>query len=324
MHSQDINICRYYKSLVTIRVFVNGGSNRILHDEGYIDVTELGTIENKYYHIKDHLGNVRAVIREEMGEPEVIQAKTYYPFGMVFTSEMMQGALTDKANPYLYNTKEQQDMPGLWFDFGARFQDPQLGRWHNIDPMCEISRRWTPYQYTYNNPIRFIDPDGMVVDDYFNKKGKFLGSDEASTDNVKIIEQDDWDSNKTVESDGIESIDHEKGESLSQDHSRSGISEEASLAVYDHYNPTDLPLSATQNEAGDGGMTFYAEKVNNNTSERIDIKIKGNNRLKISDHANEIMNLFEHENIHNEDYKSVGFDTYDNSSSNRKEQYQLK
>jgi len=131
----------------------------LLHAEGIIratDVTGGQTLSYEYF-IKDHLGNTRVVF-DNAGA--VKQVTDYYAFGKEHTPLPI-----NNGNRYLFNGKEQQDatLNGIkfdWYDYGARFYDPALGRWHSVDPHAEKYFSWSPYNYVYDNPINAVDPDG--------------------------------------------------------------------------------------------------------------------------------------------------------------------
>lgn len=167
------------------------------HPEGYVKATAATPTNTSYYYdyvynYTDHLGNVRLSYSKDplTNQLKIMDETHYYPFGLkhsvyIDPSILDFEAINDLTGgtkissvqktdyQYKYNGKELQDELGLgWYDYQARNYDPALGRWMNIDPLAEVSRRFSPYAYVYNNPLRFIDPDGMKADDVIIKGNK--------------------------------------------------------------------------------------------------------------------------------------------------------
>ncbi|WP_264509583.1 RHS repeat domain-containing protein [Flavobacterium sp. N1719] len=163
-----------------------------------IPIEELPEDQFSYvYNYTDHLGNIRLSysLDPDTQQLKIVEQNHYYPFGMRHTNYsggrmvMVKDEELKRMAPateefltykYKYNGKEWQDELGLnLYDYGARNYDAALGRWMNIDPLAEKYRRWSPYNYCMNNPIYFIDPDGMQISDgiYIDKKGEKIGED---------------------------------------------------------------------------------------------------------------------------------------------------
>ncbi|MBA9073164.1 RHS repeat-associated protein [Flavobacterium gossypii] len=162
--------------------------------EGYVQATALkvGFAYSYVYNYTDHLGNIRLSYAQDPENPNVLkilEESHYYPFGLKHTNYnsdqlafkekdpgpgLMLMAAAAAVDPvpqfvynYKYNGKEFQDEMGMnWYDYGARNYDPAIGRWMNMDPLAEKYFNFNPYNYGINNPVLFIDPDGMEVKEY--------------------------------------------------------------------------------------------------------------------------------------------------------------
>ena len=97
----------------------------------------------------------------------------YYPFGLNLE---IAGVSPTQVNNIKYNSKELQRneftdattgmKSGLtWEDYGARMQDPQIGRWNGIDEKAEDYENFSPYVYGANNPVKYLDKDGKDIKD---------------------------------------------------------------------------------------------------------------------------------------------------------------
>jgi RHS repeat-associated protein len=90
-----------------------------------------------------------------------VQENHYDPFGLNLVGIEAQGSPNSK---FQFNGQEKQEEFGLnWNDHGARFYDPQLGRWHVADPLADYygQESLTPFNFGGNNGVNFADPSGL-------------------------------------------------------------------------------------------------------------------------------------------------------------------
>ena len=130
------------------KIYENGTLKRILIDGGYIE----GNVY--HYYLTDHLGNNRVVVN---ASGTLVQKNHYYPFGSIFA-----GTTGPDKQPYKYNGKELDQMHGLnLYDYSARYYESAIGRFSSVDPLAEEYYSVSPYVYCLNNPLLFVDENGM-------------------------------------------------------------------------------------------------------------------------------------------------------------------
>ncbi|MFA7688215.1 MAG: RHS repeat-associated core domain-containing protein [Moheibacter sp.] len=128
----------------------------------------------------------------------------YFAFGETFVEEHR----SSNNSPYKFNGKELDEETG-WYYYGARYYDPRISVWLSVDPLASYDpmqnsehyidgqhnggvfnpMNLNVYGYTYQNPLRYIDPNGKQVDVVLksSKEIKELtnnGTTKAKWDNV--------------------------------------------------------------------------------------------------------------------------------------------
>ena len=153
----------------------DGSIESIQHEKGrYVYLDGTGYHE---YSIRDHNGSPRVFFVDVDGDgsisldptdEEVRQEQHYYPFGMSMEG---MGWLqpTTPNNHYRYTGQEQSNFG--WYDYGARWYDPVVGRMMQVDPAAAEYSGWSPYNYVLGNPLRYTDPTGMYVEEELNGRG---------------------------------------------------------------------------------------------------------------------------------------------------------
>jgi RHS repeat-associated protein len=142
--------------------------------------------------------NFLEIIHSKKRASEEKKCVNYYPFGLEHKG--YNNVVNGTEHPYKFGGKEHNEEFGLdWYDFGARNYDASLGRWMNLDPLAEQMRRHSPYNYAFNKPMRFTDPDGMApigtMDDPIYGKNfwgnlKLIGDDGKDAGRVYFVKGD--------------------------------------------------------------------------------------------------------------------------------------
>ncbi len=94
-------------------------------------------------------------------DPDNYQENHYDPWGQNLVGIETQAV--DRSERKQYNGKEKTEEFGLFWNFhDARTYDLQIPRWHQIDSLADVEGQesFLSYHFSYDNPVRFSDPDG--------------------------------------------------------------------------------------------------------------------------------------------------------------------
>lgn len=112
------------------------------------------------YFLKDHLGSVRATVDKTVA---VVGYDDYDPWGYALSqrTQPTPWSVTEGVAEKKFTGKEWEDDYSLnWVWVDRRPYMPEIGPWAVMEPLEQMSPGLSPYAYSFNNPILFLDPNG--------------------------------------------------------------------------------------------------------------------------------------------------------------------
>jgi len=126
-------------------VYVNGG----------LKFTLVGAAT--YYYFGDAVGSIRQIWQYGTSTTPTFSVQTYKPFGATV-------GVSGTDQKWKYTGEMLDSTTGLYY-IGARYMDPELGRFISLDPnsgTLSEPQSINRYVYCVNNPLRFTDPTGRM------------------------------------------------------------------------------------------------------------------------------------------------------------------
>jgi RHS repeat-associated protein len=147
---------------------------------------------NKHYELGNHLGNVLAVVTDnihmadDLTTATVASASDYYPFGL----QMNSRTVNDGDYRYGFNGKEKDqdgEFGNTHYDYGFRIYNPAIAKFLSVDPLTKSYLMLTPYQFASNTPIAASDLDGLEarIDITFNQEDEDYLNGVRTYDEIK-------------------------------------------------------------------------------------------------------------------------------------------
>jgi RHS repeat-associated protein len=117
------------------------------------------------------------IVKGNLSRTTIVEESNYYPFGLKHKgyNNVVSSNGNSTAQKFGFGGKELNQELGLeWMDFDARNYDAAIGRWMNIDPLAELLMSYSPYVSSFNNPIYFTDPTGMLPSGYSTESDHYI------------------------------------------------------------------------------------------------------------------------------------------------------